>query len=115
MLFVWIGLFAISCILLAIFMENDSFESIISVVASSLGNTGPALGDYGPSQTWAGMNSVTLLITSILMWFGRLELLTAVILLHPSTWNKEEKEQADRNAIALFRRLIPKDKGTKKS
>ena len=115
MLFVWIGLFAISCILLAIFMENDSFESIISVVASSLGNTGPALGDYGPSQTWAGMNSVTLLITSILMWFGRLELLTAVILLHPSTWNKEEKEQADRNAIALFRRLIPKDKGSKKS
>jgi trk system potassium uptake protein TrkH len=115
MLFVWIGLFAISCILLAMFMENDSFESIISVVASSLGNTGPALGDYGPSQTWAGMNSITLLITSILMWFGRLELLTAVILLHPSTWSKEEKEQTDRNAIALFRRLIPKDKDSKKS
>ena len=115
MLFVWIGLFAISCILLAMFMESDSFESIISVVASSLGNTGPALGDYGPSQTWAGMNSITLLITSILMWFGRLELLTAVILLHPSTWSKEEKEQTDRNAIALFRRLIPKDKDSKKS
>ena len=49
------------------------------------------------------------------MWFGRLELLTAVILLHPSTWSKEEKEQTDRNAIALFRRLIPKDKESKKS
>jgi len=114
MLFVWIGLFAISCILLAIFMENDSFESIISVVASSLGNTGPALGDYGPSETWAGMNSITLIITSVLMWFGRLELLTAVILLHPSTWSKEEKEQADRTAVALFKKLLPSRKEQKK-
>jgi trk system potassium uptake protein TrkH len=115
MLFVWIGLFAISCLILAIFMENDSIESIISVVASCLGNTGPALGDYGPSETWAGMNSITLLITSVLMWFGRLELLTAVILLHPSTWAKEEKEQADRTAVALFKKLLPSNKEQKKS
>ena len=92
MLFVWIGLFAISCVLLAICMPNESFESIISVVASSLGNTGPALGEFGPSNTWAEMNSGALLITSVLMWFGRLELLTAVILLHPRTWKREEKE-----------------------
>jgi trk system potassium uptake protein TrkH len=92
MLFVWIGLFAISCVLLAIFMPNESFESIISVVASSLGNTGPALGEFGPTNTWAEMNAGALLITSVLMWFGRLELLTAVILIHPRTWKKEEKE-----------------------
>ena len=111
MLFVWIGLFAISCILLAICMPNDSFESIISVVASSLGNTGPALGEYGPSSNWASMNTPTLLITSILMWFGRLELLTAVILLHPRTWRKEEKDLTERSAIAMWRKMIPtKDK-----
>jgi len=111
MLFVWIGLFAISCILLAICMPNDSFESIISVVASSLGNTGPALGEYGPSSNWASMNTPTLLITSILMWFGRLELLTAVILLHPRTWKKEEKDLTERSALTMWRRMIPtKDK-----
>ena len=111
MLFVWIGLFAISCILLAICMPNDSFESIISVVASSLGNTGPALGEYGPSSNWASMNTPTLLITSILMWFGRLELLTAVILLHPRTWRKEEKDLTEWSAIAMWRKMIPtKDK-----
>lgn len=106
MLFVWVGLFAISSILLALFMPNDSFESITSLVASSLGNTGPALGDYGPSNTWSGMNSGALIITSLLMWFGRLELLTAVILMHPRTWRREKRVHSDRSAIALFRRLI---------
>ena len=113
MLIVWIGLFGISSILLAIFMPGDSFESITTLVASSLGNTGPGLGDYGPNNTWAGMNSGALLITSVLMWFGRLELLTAVILLHPRTWKREKRVQSDRAAIALFRRLM-EDKDEKK-
>jgi len=113
MLIVWVGLFGISSILLSIFMPGDSFESITTLVASSLGNTGPALGGYGPSNTWAGMNSGALLITSVLMWFGRLELLTAVILLHPRTWRREKRVQSDRAAIALFRRLM-EDKDEKK-
>ena len=92
MLFVWIGLFGISTLLLAIVMPGQSFESIVSIVASSLGNTGPALGEFGPTNTWSEMNVWALILTSILMWFGRLELLTAVILIHPRTWKKEEKE-----------------------
>ena len=109
MLFVWVGLFGISSIILSIFMPNTDFETVTTVVASSLGNTGPALGDYGPANTWAGMNSGALIITSILMWFGRLELLTAVILMHPHTWRREEKVQSDRAAIALFRRIMDDD------
>jgi hypothetical protein len=38
-----------------------------------------------------------------------LELLTAVILIHPHTWRKEEKVQSDRSAIALYRRLMEDD------
>ena len=110
MLFVWVGLFGISSIILSIFMPNTDFETVTTVVASSLGNTGPAIGDfYGPSNTWAGMNSGALIITSVLMWFGRLELLTAVILMHPHTWRREEKVQSDRAAIALFRRIMDDD------
>jgi trk system potassium uptake protein TrkH len=109
MLIVWVGLFGLSSIILAIFMPDNTFESVITVVASSLGNTGPALGEYGPHDTWASMNSGALIITSILMWFGRLELLTAVILIHPHTWRKEEKVQSDRSAIALYRRLMEDD------
>jgi len=99
---------------LAIFMPGDSFESITTLVASSLGNTGPALGDYGPTNTWSGLNSGSLLITSILMWFGRLELLTAVILIHPRTWRREKRVQSDRAAIALFRRLMDEKQEKKK-
>tara|TARA_B100000459_G_C8597552_1_gene210431 strand:+ start:1886 stop:3523 length:1638 start_codon:yes stop_codon:yes gene_type:complete len=115
MLFVWVGLFFISSLILAVFMPSDSFESVTMVVASSLGNTGPTLGDFGPENTWESMNSGALLITSILMWFGRLELLTAVILIHPRTWKREKRVHSDRSAIALFRRLIEeKDERKKK-
>ena len=49
--------------------ENFDMETIISVVAASLGNTGPALGTFGPTNTWAEMHFGTLIMTSILMWF----------------------------------------------
>ena len=85
MLFVWIGLFGISSILLAILMLDDSFQSIIGITASSLGNTGPALGAYGPSSTWSPLNSGVLIFSSILMWFGRLESVSYTHLTLPTT------------------------------
>ena len=109
MLFVWIGLFAISSILLAFIVPGEDFESILALVASSLGNTGPTIGNYGPTETWAGLNSGALLLTSILMWFGRLELLTAVILLHPHTWRSESKDQAPRGALTRLKRMISRE------
>ena len=84
MLFVWTGLFALSCIVLAVTIPDSDFESVVAVVASALGNTGPTLGDYGPSNTWASMGTRRI-FTSILMWFGQLELMTALLLLHPRT------------------------------
>ena len=109
MLFVWIGLFAIASILLAFIAPDENFESILALVASSLGNTGPTLGNYGPTETWAGLNSGALLLTSILMWFGRLELLTAVILLHPHTWRSESRDQAPRGALTRLKRMISRE------
>ena len=109
MLFVWIGLFAISSIILSLMIPGGDFESILALVASSLGNTGPALGNYGPTETWAGLNSGALIWTSILMWFGRLELLTAVILLHPHTWRSESKDQTNRGALSRLKRMISRD------
>ena len=109
MLFVWIGLFAISSIILSLMIPEGDFESILALVASSLGNTGPTLGNYGPTETWAGLNSGALIWTSILMWFGRLELLTAVILLHPHTWRSESKDQTNRGALSRLKRMISRD------
>lgn len=108
MLFVWIGLFAISSIILALITPGEDFESILALVASSLGNTGPTIGSYGTGP-WSDMNSASLIFTSILMWFGRLELLTAVILLHPHTWKSESRDQTNRSALSRFRRMLSRE------
>ena len=109
MLFIWVILFGFSCIILAMLMPDATFETILCVAASGLGNTGPALGAYGPTQTWAGMNSWSLLFSSVLMWFGRLELLTAIIVLHPRSWRREEKSDAERQGMAMVKRILERD------
>ena len=109
MLFIWVILFGFSCIVLAMMMPDASFETILSVAASGLGNTGPALGAYGPTETWASMNSGSLLFSSILMWFGRLELLTAIIVLHPHSWRREEKSEGERQGMAMVKRILDRD------
>jgi trk system potassium uptake protein TrkH len=106
MLLVWVGLFAISTLILAFYMPESSLETIVSVVASSLGNTGPALGDYGPSSTWESMPIPVLIYTSVLMWFGRLELLTAILLLSFKTWKREAKSEAEIQGIALVKKIL---------
>ena len=109
MLFIWVILFGFSCIVLAMMMPDASFETIFSVAASGLGNTGPALGAYGPTETWASMNSGSLIFTSILMWFGRLELLTAIIVLHPHSWRRQEKADGERQAMAMVKRILDRE------
>ena len=109
MLFIWVILFGFSCIVLGMMMPDASFETIFSVAASGLGNTGPALGAYGPTETWASMNSGSLLFTSVLMWFGRLELLTAIIVLHPHSWRREEKSDGERQGLAMVKRILDRE------
>ena len=64
------------------------FVSAIGVAASSLGNVGPALGDYGPSGNFSQLPSAGKIWSSFLMLIGRLELFTVLILLTPSFWSK---------------------------
>jgi len=64
------------------------FESAIGASASSLGNLGPALGDFGPSNTYASMPVLGKWWCSFLMLLGRLELFTVLMLLTPFFWRK---------------------------
>ena len=91
MLSTWAALAMISLVVLAFFEPTHSLETILSVIFAALGNTGPALGAFGPTSTWAGLNWYSLFYTSLLMWAGRLELLTVLVLFHPRTWRKETK------------------------
>jgi trk system potassium uptake protein TrkH len=95
---------------MALLLPNSDFETIISVVATSLGNTGPALGSFGATDTWSTMNTPALMWTSALMWLGRLELLTALILLHPRTWRNEERDSAkDKASLKFFNKLFKRE------
>ena len=85
----WWAVIAMVGMLLLAFIEYDlDLESIIGVTLSSLGNTGPTLGAFGPTQTWASLHWTSMIITSLLMWLGRLELLTVIVLLTPRVWKR---------------------------
>jgi trk system potassium uptake protein len=67
-------------------MFNLDFESAIGLSASSLGNIGPALGDFGPVNNFAALPALGKWWASFLMLIGRLELFTVLILLTPFFW-----------------------------
>jgi len=69
------------------FMGLD-FENAVGVAASSLGNVGPAIGDFGPASNYSQLPALGKYWSSILMLMGRLELFTVLILFTPFFWMK---------------------------
>ena len=67
-------------------MFDINFESSIGLAASSLGNVGPALGDFGPVNNYSELPSLAKWWCAFLMLIGRLELFTVLILLTPFFW-----------------------------
>ncbi|WP_178983509.1 TrkH family potassium uptake protein [Winogradskyella helgolandensis] len=67
-------------------MFEIDFTSAIGLSASSLGNVGPALGDFGPVNNYAALPPLGKWWASFLMLIGRLELFTVLILLTPFFW-----------------------------
>ena len=63
------------------------FESALGVSASSLGNVGPSIGSFGPTNTFYELPSLAKWWSSFLMLLGRLELFTALIVFTPYFWN----------------------------
>lgn len=67
-------------------MLEIDFESAIGLAASCLGNVGPALGDFGPVNNYAGLPAIGKWWSSFLMLIGRLELFTVLVLFTPFFW-----------------------------
>ena len=67
-------------------MMQIDFTSAIGLAASSLGNVGPALGDFGPVSNYDALPNIGKWWASFLMLIGRLELFTVLILLTPFFW-----------------------------
>ena len=62
------------------------FKSSLGVSAASLGNVGPAIGDFGPSFSYSSLPESGKYLASFLMIFGRLELLTVFVIFTPYFW-----------------------------
>ena len=67
-------------------MLGLDFESAVGVAASSLGNVGPAFGNFSPVDNFLHMPAIGKWWASFLMLIGRLELFTVLILLTPFFW-----------------------------
>ncbi|MBR9757502.1 MAG: TrkH family potassium uptake protein [Algicola sp.] len=67
-------------------MLGIDFKSAVGLAASSLGNVGPALGEFGPVNNYAALPGLGKWWASFLMLLGRLELFTVLILLTPFFW-----------------------------
>lgn len=83
-------LFVIICFtsILILLALNIPFMEAVGVVVSSIGNTGPALGAFGPAYSFNALPDLAKWISSLLMLLGRLELFTILLLFTPDFWKK---------------------------
>ena len=98
---------AVSSLVFMIFGYDmvDSFGLSIS----SVSNGGMGFGNFGPTGNFAGLNDAMKSILIILMWVGRLEILTALVLFTPGFWkellsdHRPGKRSSGRTRNRIFR------------
>jgi trk system potassium uptake protein TrkH len=82
-------IFAVACLLLAVASAGDpmmNIEAVTSAVATTLGNVGPGFGMVGPMYSFADLHPAGKGILFLCMWVGRLEIITVLVLLVPELW-----------------------------
>ena len=84
-LIIYVILIIVSCTLLTMFMNFD-LTTAFGAVVSSFGNTGPAMGDLGPSNNFADVSDAAKWLFSFLLLAGRLEIFTVLFLFMPRSW-----------------------------
>ena len=87
----YIMIFALASLLLAIISYDDprmTIETILSATATTLGNVGPGFGMVGPTFSFAELDPAAKMLLFFCMWIGRLEIVSALVLLLPEFWKK---------------------------
>ncbi len=77
----------VSLTLLMVFAGTDIVTGFSAVVAS-FNNTGPGLGQVGPSTTFKSLSDFQTWICTVAMLLGRLEVFTLLVVLTPTFWRK---------------------------
>ncbi len=84
-------IFYLTCLFagwLALMVIGIDFTESFGLIVSSIGNDGPALGLYGPANTWSSIPDAAKWITSFMMLIGRLELFSVLLLFYPGFWSR---------------------------
>jgi len=61
-------------------------ETAISAVATCQANCGPGLGAVGPALTYSWLPILGKIVLAIVMWLGRLEIVTVIMMFFPRFW-----------------------------
>ncbi len=77
----------VSLTLILVFTGLDVVTAFTAVVAS-INNTGPGLGDVGPSTTFAVLEDFQTWVCIFAMLLGRLEIFTLLVVLTPAFWRR---------------------------
>jgi trk system potassium uptake protein TrkH len=80
----YVGLFAVSTLLLVIF--GSDFEVALTASISCIGNVGPGFGPIGPMGSFADLHPMSLGILTFVMYAGRLEVVTVFVVCMPEWW-----------------------------
>ena len=82
-------LYILSFVLISLLLSFNGYDLItcLSAAATSISNVGPGLGEIiGPEGNFSSLSSYSKYILALGMLFGRLEILTLLILLSPFYW-----------------------------
>ena len=83
--FIFIITFVTSAMLLS--FSGLDFLTCISASASAISNVGPGLGEIiGPEGNYSSLSDYSKIVLTTTMFFGRLEMLTILVLFLPSFW-----------------------------
>ncbi|WP_232700710.1 TrkH family potassium uptake protein [Halobacterium wangiae] len=90
---IFLGLFALSTMLLYLDSLRTPDVSLsgleaMSVAIATLGNIGPGFGIVGPMNSFRLFSDAGKLYMVFLMWIGRLEVLSVLVILTPSFWQR---------------------------
>jgi trk system potassium uptake protein TrkH len=85
--FVVFALLTVAGTIIMSFLGMD-IPTAFGIVAATMNNIGPGLGEVGPTDNYAFVPAIGKWILSFFMLLGRLEIFTVMILLIPSFWKK---------------------------
>jgi trk system potassium uptake protein TrkH len=89
---IFLAIFAVSAVVIyldsiRIGLGISAIEAVSASIAT-LGNVGPGVGIVGPMNNFLRFSPVTKLYMVVLMWIGRLEILSVLVVFTPAYWRR---------------------------